>query len=423
MLTHLLKNKILYTVYALCFCYLLYQPAIYTPDTSSYMQGSIWRSAGYPTFIYVFRIFGTFFNFVVVGFQLIISFIAIHLFTNKISQLLSLPIIIKYMVVAIFIFPLFPPLYIANNICSEGLSYPIYLFFLYFGLHFIFNNKYFWQLFLSCTLLILTRGQFVIIPILLVFIYAFNFRKTLLHKSRLFYITILVLSIFFSSFINKSFHKITRDLYISTPFTYIAMSGAAMYVSQESDATKIINKDYKIIFKDCYAFIKENDWVLNAEKRTGFKNHYRHFHEHLSKICNYTVHDRATKYFENKGYKYDEARAKSDAFAKAIYPVLVKNNFLNYIKLYYENVVHGFFKSRLLLWLIVLLYGFSIYKMIKTKTREYTVLFFILSLILSNALIVSLACHSIMRYLFYNYSLILIAIFQCFKSVLSERKN
>lgn len=423
MTKYLLENKILYAIYTLCFFYLINQPAIYTPDTSSYMRASIWRSAGYPTFLYVFTIFKPYFNVSVIGFQLFASFTAIHLFTNKIKELLSFPIVLKYLVVLLLIYPLFSPLYVANNICSEGLAYPTYLLVLYFGLHYIFSNQHFWPLFLSTTLLMLTRGQFGILPIILAVVYICKQRQTLNHRLKILSSVILVTSIFFASFINKSFHKITQELYISTPFLFINSSAAALYTSNIQDIENITNEDHKAIFKDCHTHILKNDWILNLEKRNGFKTHYSHFHKYLPKICNSTIHNRATAYYTNKGYKYVEARAKSEEFAKAIFPVLVKNNLSNYLKLYYANLVHGFFKCELLLWCIVALFFFSAFKVLKTSKNEYIILFLFVSLILSNALITSFACHSISRYLFYNYHLLLITIFVFFKLIISARKH
>ncbi|WP_375253117.1 hypothetical protein, partial [Dokdonia donghaensis] len=71
---------------------------------------------------------------------------------------------------------------------------------------------------------------------------------------------------------------------------------------------------------------------------------------------------------------------------------------------YWEGVKHGFTSIYILIFLLIVsIYGFI--KFIKNPNKKHT--FIVLSglLLFSNALIVGLACHSIQRYLFYNYVL------------------
>ena len=412
-------------IYIIAFIYLIVQDPIYTPDTSSYLGGSIWRSPGYPSFSIIIKfLFKGYYNLVIVGFQLVLGFIAIHCFLTSLFKTIKLHVILKFLLLGLLLFPFFSPLYVANNICSEGLSYPFYLLLLAFAINLLYhdNSKTFWLLVTTSILLNLTRGQFTISILIIAFLYVLKHRKSMYERFHIFRILVLISILFISSFLDKSYHKIASDQFVSTPFTFINASAAALYVSDDDDIDAIDNKDHKAIFKDCYAFISENGWLLSSDKRESSKADYLHFHENLGRICNYTLHRRGTAYYIDKGYTEIEARIEIERTAKTIYPILVKRNFKKYITLLGSNLVYGF-KSFLLLLLTIIIFLFSLFKLFKAYTKHYSLIFLCSSLILSNALIVAFASHAIMRYLFYNYSLILLLVVLLYKILRREFKS
>jgi len=412
------------SIYILTFMILIFHEAIYTPDTYSYLHASIYRSPGYVLFVKLFQfIFQGYFNFFTVAFQLLLGLFAAHLVRTKVSKVLKLHILSELIFLGLLIFPFFGPLYIANNICSEGLSYPFYLLCIAFTVEFLDNYKLksFWLLLGSFVLLALTRGQFIVLPIIVAVIYIIKIKKLALKKDHLKKIVLLLLIPFVISLMDKTYHKLKDNLFVSTPFTNICLSGAAFYVSEASDMHSLTNEDDKNIFEDCYNFLDENGWMLSSKERDSYKDYYKHFHDNLGKICNYTVHDRGTEYFLNRGYSMAEAHVGIENSSGNIVRVLIKNNFEKWIKLYYSNLIHGF-KSELLMLFMVLVFILSGIKFFMSNNKYVLYLFLFSSLILSNALIVAIACHSIMRYLFYNYSLFFLIFIILFKLLKHEKK-
>lgn len=402
-----LKDIVIYGMYFFSFIFLIFQDAIYTPDTASYLNAAIYRYPGYAIFTNFLKfIFQDYFDLVTVGIQLLFGFISVHFVAKKFTEVLHLNYLTKIILIVILLFPFFAPLYVANNICSEGLSYPFYLFFLAFSFDFLNRDcrKSFILLLISYVLLTLTRGQFIILPIIVLVIYILKIKRLVFKGIHLKKIILLLLIPFIATVMDKSYHLLKDGKFVSTPFSFISASGAALYVSQASDIEFIETDDDKEIFKDCHEFLTENNWLLSSKNRATPKDDYKHFHNNVSKLCNYTLHDRGTQYYLDKGYSIVEARIAIEKTSKSIYPVLVKNNFEKWLSLYYSNLVHSF-KSEFLLFFMVFVLLFSFIKSIISDNKLYVYLFFLASLILSNALIVAFASHSIIRYVFYNYSL------------------
>ncbi|MFL0352232.1 hypothetical protein [Xanthomarina sp. GH4-25] len=419
-----LKDIVVYGMYFFSFIFLIFQDAIYTPDTASYLNAAIYRYPVYPIFTNFLKfVFQDYFDLVTVGIQLLLGLVAVHFTAKKFTEVFQLNYLSKVLIVIILLFPFFGPLYIANNICSEGLSYPFYLFFLTFALDFLNRNhrKSFILLLISYVLLTLTRGQFIILPIIVAVMYILKNKASVFKIIHLKKFVLLLLIPFITTVMDKSYHILKDGKFVSTPFSFISASGAALYVSKASDIQFIVTDDDKEIFKDCHAFLTENNWLLSSKNRATPKEDYKHFHNNVSKLCNYTLHDRGTQYYLDKGYNIVDARIAIEKTSKNIYPILVKNNFKNWIKLYYSNLTHSF-KSEFLLFFIVFVFFFSCIKSILSDNKLYVYLFFLASLILSNAMIVAFASHSIIRYLFYNYFLFFIIIVLIFKLIKHGKK-
>ena len=134
-----LFDILLFVIYAILFGYFILQPAIYSPDTNSYWHLDITRYPGYVIFLRTFKfIFADFFDYAVVGFQLIFAFFSIHIFLRSFGNFVKLNLWLRIILLAILVFPIFPPLSTANNLCSEGLSYPLYLLLISLIVDFIF---------------------------------------------------------------------------------------------------------------------------------------------------------------------------------------------------------------------------------------------------------------------------------------------
>jgi len=417
------NNVILFCVYTLCFLYLIFQDAIYSPDTASHFKLEVWRSPVYSSFVFLFKkIFSSYFDIVTVSFQLIIGFAAVHLFYKKISVLLSLPLLLNILLFIVLIFPFFNPLMNANNICSEGFSYPLYLLTICYGFSFLYENKNFWWLLLFSMSLSLTRAQFILIPIIIAFVYIIK-KWNAVNKTRPVLLTSLLIgSLFINILIDKTYHKITKDQFVSTSSFFIANT-AAMYVSETNDIKDINEKEAQAVFKLSREYSDKKGLLMETKKEQSALELYNDFHNNLTQICSYSFHYKGTMLLkETKGYSVNKARVNVEKAAKNMMPTLVKNNFKKYIKLYYGNLIHGV-KSQLLLFLIIGLFFYSLFKILKSYNKDYSIVFILSSLILSNALIVSFGSYSIVRLLFYHYSLIVLLLFYSSKVCYKHYKN
>ena len=406
------RDKIALLLYLVTFFYLISQSAIYSPDTSSYLKASIWRSPGYSTFSVIFKfIFKDYFDIVTVGFQLIFGLFSVHFFARQLTKIIKINTIVFFGILLVLVFPFYYPLYVANNICSEGLSYPLYLLFLGFSIDFLFldKTKSFSFLIVCCILLALTRGQFLICALVVAVIYALKYKRTLFKQKHLIIVMLLILSIPITSAIDKTFHKLTRDQFVSTPFTYVNACAGALYVSNMDNLKDISNPDDKAIFKICLEKMSKNNWLMSYKENATLEEKYEYFHDNLVNICNLTLHNKGRDYYISKGYEKTEALIKVENTSKRLYFTLVKNNFKNYSLLFLSNLTHAF-KSIFVMIFIVFCVIFSGTKLIKSYNINYALMLFFSTLTLGNAMVVAFASHSIMRYLFYNYNLIIILI-------------
>ncbi|OIQ17377.1 hypothetical protein [Lacinutrix sp. MedPE-SW] len=419
----ILSNRVLISIYCICFLYLIFQDAIYSPDTASHFRLEIWRSPVYSLFVYIFNIiFKTNFNMVTVAFQLILGFSAVHVFYKKISDLLQLPKIAKALFLIVLIVPYFNPLIVGNNICSEGFSYPLYLLTLCFGFSFIIENKNFWYLLITSIILSLTRAQFLLLPIIFSFVYILKFRKTFKKTKQNTLLFLLIFSLVFNVLVDKVYHKITKDQFASTSSFFIANT-AAIYVSKAEDIKDLKTEETKAVFNLSRTYSEEKGWLMDHTKTKSASELYNDFHSNLTKICSYAYHYKGSAYLkENKNYTLNKARVQVEKAAKNMMPVLVFNNYKNYFKLYYGNLIHGI-KSKLLLLFVIVLLFISIVQLFKAYTKDYAIVFLLSSLILSNALIVSFGSYSIVRLLFYHYALILLLLFYVSRMVFTKYKT
>ena len=415
-----------FVIYGLVFFYFSFQEPLFSPDTYDYLRASPQRSPGYVIFIKFFEfLFPKIYPTIIVVVQLLFGLVAVDLFLRFIARLLDLTTFLKLLVLGLLLFPFFPPLLIANNICSEGLSYPLYLLFVVKGIELLYNEKKSSLPILAVVyfLLVLTRGQFIVSPMIVAFAYFLKNRNSIFKKVYVTRIAIVFLLPIVAVLADKSYHKLKDGHFISTPYTFVNMSTAAFYVSKKMDVDFISRPDYKMIFNECYLHLERKNLLMTSQERAGYKTYYNHFHNNVPQICNRTIHRISRNHYFNQYLLSSNDKKSASAFAawqselacKSLFFTLVSHNFNDWIQLYYQNLVHGF-KSLAILLFIVVIFLFSTYKILfKPRTYDY-ILFIFSALILSNALIISLAGHSIMRYLFYNYILMFLILIVLFKS-------
>ena len=347
--------------------------------------------------------FGSFFETAVVAFQLMFGFVAIANLLKTCKQLLKLKTWEYFVLFILLIFPYFPPLLVGNNLTSEGLSYPLYLFLIAFGVDFLFKNQSFKIVPLSIAfiLLCLTRGQFIIVGPVLAVLYILKERKKIFTRPKIYYLIILFLLPVISQTMDKAYHKAVHGFFVTTPFSYVNALTLPLYVSDENDAYLMKTEDEKIIFQRTYKKI-DSLGLLSSKVSGDAKDKYKLFHNNFPWICNRSFHVPTMNYFESQAQEVGENVIMTEKAAKDMLPVLVKSNFKKYISIYFEGILHGF-KGILITVFVMLLFLYSTIITVRKWTVYNGFLLLATTLIVSNAMLVAFASHSIMRYLFYNY--------------------
>lgn len=421
---------LLLIVYVSVFTFCLSRDAIYSYDTYDYLKAMPYRQLGYVIFVKTFGfIFGSIFDVAVVMFQTLFSLSAIHYFYNKVTTLFSLNVLLKLMLIALLIFPFFQPLNITNNICSEGLSYGLYLLFIAIGLDLLFNDKskqlkYFALVYLA---LIFMRGQFFFTTLIFAFTYFLIHRKEITTKKHIINLAVFIVIPLFASLSERTYHKLKDGFFKTTPLGFVSASTAPFYLSSKSDADFIKNEDSRAIFELCYDLLERKNLLLSS--RDDSEKPYPFFHNNLPKICNQTIHASGKAYFQSKNPETSNnpkrAVAKAyfdiEAACKDITISLIKANFSKWIDLYYNNISYGFY-SPVVLVVVLLILIFSFIKTLFSYHKRYAIIFLLSCLTLSNAMLIAFASHSIMRYLFYNYVLLFLLLIGIIKLIKRESK-
>lgn len=379
---------------------------IYSFDTYSYLRADITRFPGYILFIRSFEwVFGTFFDRIAVGFQLLIGLLAIWIVFKNSSKLFGLSVISKTILLLILVYPYFPPLDVALNLSSEGLSYPFYLLMIHFILNFLFKEQLSaWIPFgLAFLLLCLTRGQFIVVAPILIFLVILKFRSSgQWRKIAPILIALLLLPVA-AQLLDSSYRKVIHGFFKTTPYSYVNAITLPLYVSQESDAEHIKTYNEKEIFLHSFHHI-DSMGLTNAKAGDELQEKYLLFHNNFPKICNQNIHEYGLNYYKENGRVPPANAFAIEESCKQLFPILIRSNFKEWLSLVFAGIFYGF--GSFILFLIVI--GMALWALIKTWkkfTMKHGFILMTTLLFLSNALVVAVASHSISRYLFYNYFL------------------
>ena len=429
-LKHLtIETRFLLILYFGIFFFCLFIDPIYSHDTFSYLKAMPYRQLGYVIFLKSFSfVFGSYFDVVVVAFHAIFSMFGVHYFYKKITSLFNLNNLFKFIIIAILVFPFFPPLLIANNLCSEGLGYGLYLIFIAIGFDILFNNKqkyikYYSFIFLG---LVFVRSQFIISTIIFAGVYFLMHRKSVLQKKHLFNIVIMLGLVLIASLTERSYHKLKDGFFKPTPLGYTSASTAPIYISDSTDYSLIEDKDYREILKISFDTLLKKDLLLKPGQTP--KEDYLFFHNNLPKICNQTIRKQGIEYYfkkeHPKEWSFNQAESypyfETEAACKVYTFTLIKANFGEWIELFYSSITYGFYTPILFLF-VLFIFLFSLIKTIFHYKKIYAILFLLSSLILSNAMFIAFAVHSIQRYLFYNYALLFLLFISSLKLLKRDR--
>lgn len=180
-----------------------------------------------------------------------------------------------------------------------------------------------------------------------------------------------------------------------------------MYISEKKDSSLFENPAHKAIFFKTYKRI-DSLGLLSSKVEGDYSEKYQVFHDNFPYICNQSFHNIGREYYKDENDPFKSA-IDTEIAAKQMFPVLLKAHFIDYISLYYTSVMHGFYSVFIFIFFVIICI-YSGLKCLKKFNLENGLLFFGSLLILSNALIVAVAVHTIMRYVFYNFAMAFIII-------------
>ena len=418
------RNFILIALFSALFvCFVLQQP-LYSPDTFSYLRADISRFPGYVLFLRGLQfIFSTGFDVVAVGIQLIFGFVAITIIFKKCSKVFNLGPWPQILLLGLLILPYFYPLSIANNLTSEGVSYPLYLLLMAFTFDFIFNDekKKILHIAIVFLALALTRGQFIIVTPIIAFVFALKLKRQVFTKINIGLIAVLLLLPILSGVLDSTYRKVVHGYFIKTPYSYVNAITLPLYVSEKDNIALMPSEDTKKIFELSYTRIDSLN-LLSSKVNGSYKAKYKRFHYFFPKICNQNIHDQGKAYYYAKDPAPHMNSVLTEAACKTMFPILLKANFKEWLAIYYTSIVHGF-KSVFILFFILTLAIISLWKAIKKFSLKNGFILFGCLLIISNAMVVAVASHSIIRYLFYNYFIGLLIIVILLKKIISKYES
>jgi len=412
---------ILAILLALTGLYLILHGPVMHPDSPSYKNMDPRRSAGYPFFLYIFRIFGEGHLHAASIAQIIFNLTAIAVLMRFLQKIFGL----NGFLLLLFLPPLWYGMnryYYPGEISTEALAFPIFIFVAVCFFRGILNKDYKMMLtaMIINVLLVLVRAQFL-------FMYPV-FLLGLLHiyltdrnaETLLRYAGILLLLYPATNLIDRSYHYAFHGKFISSPFSGNGIATNAFYIAQEEDYRLFEDETTQKLFKEIYHSIYRDTLNLDAftdKHPSGQPRGNVSGVMHYSMSFNHILHGTMTPilqghFQELEGIESWEAiENKVNQFSGP----LIKANWKDFIlyNFIYEITVRGF-QSRFLLVTFVILFIASFAGLF--YNNKFAILLFYCSLFHSlSFIVVAIGGRVLFRYSLYTefllYLLIIAGIF------------
>ncbi|WP_141675555.1 hypothetical protein [Formosa haliotis] len=388
------------------------KPIILMPDSEGYLNMDLYRSAGYPLFIFLIHsVFGSFFNLATIIIQYTLGVTAITFFISTLKKQTSLHYIWLILLNGILLIPYVYNHKLSNVILSEALAYPLYLIVVSFFIQSLFQTKV-KPILLSLPFLLMliqTRSQFLfLVPIAIgLLLWVWFKHKTFNNKWLL---IVLVLFPFICGFTDKAFHKIVHGYFVSTPWTGIHLLTPAFFVADNTDFSLFTTEIEQTFYKNTYADLAEKH--LNIHEFDAELNHTDELATYIAdyaEIANFTILPNGITQFPDS-LTDDEKLIEVDQLTKQMALPLVLDNFKPWLRLYIKNFVYAFGNAKYVLLLFILIFWSAI-SCYKSYKPEHALIFFIAVLSFSNVALIATGMHTIKRFTFYNDWVLFLIIF------------
>lgn len=415
---------ILLSILCTVFVVVIFRPIQFFPDSEGYLNMDIYRSAGYPIFLWLLKqVSGIYLDFVTIITQITIGLSAIYLFITRLKRLLKIHPLWFLFLTLIVATPYVYNHNLANNYLSEALTYPLYLLVTICFLEcLILNNiKRLWISLPILIVLIMVRSQFLfMVPVALLIVLWFLFKQ----KDKKNYIVIgmafIVLPLL-TTLLDRTFHSIKHGYFVNTPWTGIPLLTPAFYVADEQDYQLYESEFEQEFFKSIHTKLVDRNLNIHHLNLDKFNDESSFYILHFSEISNETLFDYGKTLLGNNLSESQKYIGLDELTKKMYFPLLV-DNFGLWSKLYIRNIVNAFGNSKfMLLYVIILLFG--VVGMIKKEKVVYKVVSLLSILTLANVALVALGMHTIKRFTFYNDWVLFLIVFILMDAYIKQSKS
>ncbi|WP_420571478.1 hypothetical protein [Kordia sp.] len=407
------KSNIVVGILFLITCLsVLRKPIVYFPDSTGYLEVYLIRSAGYPMFLKLIQfIFGSYFEFGLIATQLLIGLASIYFFVKAIQKHFNIGLLLLTLLTIALLFPYYFNGRIANNVLSEALSYALYIAVITrFVNFFVKHEKKQLVLALPILFLLLTvRTQFfylILVAILMIFWVLIKHKQ---WKSYRIILGLYMLLPIVTIFVDKTYHKIAHNHFVSTPWTGIHLAAPAYYVSDADDEAIFTDPEEKELFRKIHQQLVEEKLNITIPVNREVESLTSRYISNYTTVANKTIYKLSDAHFDSN-LSENERFILVDSINKKMAFPLAMHNFKKWFKLYYGNVIFGFSSIEYLL-LNVFILLFSLVMLFKRNDVLSRIISLLLLCSLGNVLAISIGIHAVFRYTFYNDWVIFLVVF------------
>jgi len=381
----------------------LYKGLILKADSSGFITAQPIRSAGYPLVILLFNIiFGKFALKVLFVTQPVLILISIHYFLDFLKLKFKLTDFIILLISPLFYFYLYR---IGGYIMSDPLSLVFLLLSIKFLLEAVFDNnqKAMFIFYINLIILVLIRGQFYFLYPVTIFVVLFLYFKNRDLKSLVKNMVYLLVVIVLTNVLDKTYHYVKHNRFISTPYTGLQLVTDALYVSKASDSILFKNNEREM-FKKISTNIMEQGLTMDQIKiqnpAVEWTEVIFHYTNSYNDICHRNAKVIIGSYF-NDPENIDYWKNIDNITLNMARKIILKHP-KEFFKLYiYDILRNGFFSNIYFIFfmLILIISLGTVYKDPENKIYLFLVLSSLI--VISNLLLVALVEPVLDRYSFY----------------------
>ena len=320
-------------------------------------------------------------------------------------------------------------LVMANKIMAEGITIPLYYFFMLYIVKMIFEEDKLRQnaviAWMISLVLVLTRGQLLLSSLIWLLVVAV--RLLLEKKYMKIYIPILsvMLLLVCNTIVTRTYHGINSGVFAATASSKPMILANVLYVSEPKDGDHIQDPKLRELFERVYRELDKQGMLYRYAEGNIIDKALHHEDCHDTISFDYFEPVKNDIYYHSDHHEilmadgYPAYLIKQDEIATALTGELLKNNWPNYLKNYVNVCALGFVRSiaiehPLLNWYVTAVYIMGLALLFYTwKRKGFTKEVFFLGMtyvmITSFVMGTSLFLQCITRYMIYNLPFFYIA--------------